>query len=105
MKRKQSNFFELVYEITKKVPKGKVITYGQIAQIIGTRDSRKVGWALHANKDRNVPCHRVVNKDGKLASGFVFGGYEEQRQLLLKEGVVFKNKIHVDLQKCGIIIK
>lgn len=98
-RKKQNNFFEKVYIITKKVPKGKVITYGQIAQIIGTRDSRKVGWALHANKDRNVPCHRVVNKDGKLASGFAFGGYEQQRELLLKEGVVFKDEMHVDLPK------
>ena len=59
---KNSGFFQRVYEVVKLIPSGKVATYGQIAMILGIKDARKVGWALHANKDPNVPCHRVVNK-------------------------------------------
>lgn len=77
------------------------MTYGQIADAIGTRDARRVGQALHANKDGSgVPCYRVVNKDGKLAPGYAFGGPGEQRMRLEAEGVVFLDKDHVDLDKC-----
>lgn len=91
--------FEKVYEITRLIPSGKVATYGLIARIVGTKDSRRVGHALHANKDRSVPCHRVVFADGSLASGFVFGGTGEQRKLLIGEGVKFIGA-KVDLDKC-----
>lgn len=93
--------FEEVYKIVSKIPNGKVMTYGQIAKILGTRDVRKVGFALHANKDSsNVPCHRVVNKEGRLAPGYAFGGPGEQKMRLLSEGVVFIDDNHVDLGKC-----
>ncbi len=73
------------------------MTYGQIAEVLGTRDARKVGWALHANPDGSkVPCHRVVNKDGRLAPGYAFGGPNEQRNRLLAEGVRFSDDQHVD---------
>jgi methylated-DNA-protein-cysteine methyltransferase related protein len=98
---KKSNFFERVYSVVCKIPEGKVMTYGQIADAIGTRDARRVGQALHANKDGSgVPCYRVVNKDGKLAPGYAFGGPGEQRMRLEAEGVVFLDKDHVDLDKC-----
>jgi len=88
------NFFQQVYEIVKKIPKGKVMTYGEVAKATGTRDSRRVGQALHANTDPNIPCHRVVFKDGSLASNYAFGGAEVQRKKLENEGVVFiDNKI------------
>ena len=90
------NFFEQVYEVVKKIPKGKVMTYGEVAKIVGTRDVRKVGWALHANKSNEIPCHRVVNKDGRLAPSYAFGGPNEQKAKLLSEGVVFKDNTHVD---------
>ena len=83
-------FFAKVWTEVSKIPKGKVATYGQLASILGTRDSRRIGHALHANKDRNVPCHRVVMKDGSMAPGFAFGGPDEQQKLLLSEGVKFK---------------
>ena len=95
----KNNFFEKVYGVTKKIPVGKVVTYGQIAEILGTRDARKVGFALHANKDSNTPCHRVVNKEGKLASNFAFDGAREQKRRLEEEGVEFKDEMHVDLEK------
>ena len=99
---KKSNFFERVYEEVKKIPEGKVMTYGQIASKIGTRDARRVGHALHANKEGSgVPCHRVVNKDGRLAPSYAFGGYHEQRNRLITEGVKFIDELHVDLTRCG----
>lgn len=82
-------FFEKVWQEVAKIPIGKVATYGQIANILGTRDSRRIGHALHANKDRKVPCHRVVMKDGSMAPGFAFGGSLEQKKLLLSEAVKF----------------
>jgi len=94
----KNNFFERVYEVVKKIPEGKVMTYGQIADEIGTKDARRVGQALHANKDSSgVPCHRVVNKDGRLAPGYAFGGPNEQRNRLLAEGVKFTDEEHVDM--------
>lgn len=79
------------------------MTYGQIANLIGTRDTRKIGWALHANKSKNVPCHRVVNKDGRLAPNYAFGGDEEQKLRLISEGIKFKNNNNVDLKKYSYV--
>lgn len=91
-------FFDQVYEVVKKIPKGQVMTYGQISKILKTKDVRKIGWALHANKDSDkVPCHRVVNKDGRLAPSYAFGGADEQRARLLVEGVEFTDHNHVKL--------
>ena len=92
--------FDKVYEAVKKIPVGKVSTYGDIARLIGSRDVRKIGWALHANKStQDCPCHRVVNKEGGLAPGYAFGGPSEQKKLLELEGVPFKDENHVDLEK------
>lgn len=93
----------MVYRLVKKIPEGKVATYGQIAKILGTQDARKVGWALHANKSEKVPCHRVVNKDGKLAENFAFDGMEEQQRRLESEGINFAQDGYVDLKKYGIL--
>lgn len=91
-------FFEKVYKIVRKIPKGKVTTYGEIARALSTKDARKVGFALHANSDPKTPCHRVVNKDGRLAPNFAFAGEKEQKRRLMQEGVGFiKGK--VDLKK------
>lgn len=73
------------------------MTYGQIASIIHTTP-RVVGFALHANKTPDtVPCHRVVNREGRVAPGYAFGGREIQKKLLEAEGVAFKDLLHVDL--------
>lgn len=98
-----NGFFARVYKVVKKIPLGKVATYGQIAESLGSKDARRVGWALHANKDENVPCHRVVSKSGRLAPNFAFDGAQEQRRRLEAEGVEFLDKTHVDLSKCGIM--
>ncbi len=94
-----SGLFKRVYALVKKIPSGKVATYGQIAKILETKDARKVGWALHANKDIDTPCHRVVNKEGRLAPNFAFDGWREQKRRLTSEGVGFIDEIHVDLSK------
>ncbi|QQG41749.1 MAG: MGMT family protein [Candidatus Woesebacteria bacterium] len=97
---KGDNFFERVYQVVRKIPAGRVMTYGQIADAIGTRDARRVGQALHANKNSSdVPCHRVVNKDGRLAPGYTFGGPNEQKSRLLSEEVKFIDEDHVDLSR------
>jgi len=80
-----------------------VTTYGELARVLKINDSRVVGWALHGNKNPNVPCHRVVNKEGELAKGYVFGGWKKQKEKLLSEGVVFKGKNKVDLGKSRLL--
>ncbi len=97
-----NSFFNKVYDVVKQIPLGKVATYGQIAKLCGNkRMSRQVGWALHVNPNPyETPCHRVVNRQGKLAPAFAFGGIDVQKQLLLKEGVLFTDENTVDLDAC-----
>lgn len=84
-------FFETVYEIVKQIPRGKVMSYGQIARAAGfPGKAREVGWALHVNPDpEHIPCHRVVNREGRVSPAFVFGGENMQVALLKSEGVEF----------------
>ena len=95
------SFFDEVYNAVKKIPEGKVSTYGQIAKDCGKpRASRIVGGALHRNPYfGEVPCHRVVFKDGSLARSFVFGGEDVQRQMLIREGITFLEDGRVDMKK------
>ena len=96
--------FEKIYEVVKTIPKGRVATYGQVACLAGNpRWARVVGYALHKNPDPSIiPCHRVVNREGKVADCFAFGGGIVQRQLLEAEGVIFEETGKVDLEKYGI---
>lgn len=104
MNQENKGFFERVYDLVKEVPVGKVTTYGEIARALGTKDARRVGHALHSNPYEGiVPCHRVVAKNGKLAPNFAFDGEAEQRKRLLAEGVIFIDKTHVSLDKCGYL--
>ena len=91
-----------IYEAVKKIPKGKVATYGQVAELAGDKKmARAVGNALHKNPDpENIPCFRVVNAKGELAGEFAFGGIGEQAKLLEAEGVEV-NDGRVDLLKYG----
>ncbi len=91
---------EMVWNVVKTIPTGKVLTYGDIAQILKKpRASRFVGWALHANNSSNVPCHRVVDRTGRVAPNFAFDGWREQVRRLKSEGVGFVDEIHVDMDK------
>ncbi len=93
-------FDQAVYAYLKTVPRGKVVTYGMIAAAIGRpRAARQVGNALHRNPTPVVvPCHRVVNREGRLAPAFAFGGMDVQAQLLRAEGVEVVGGF-VDLRK------
>lgn len=96
--------FEKIYEQVKRIPKGKVATYGQIAMLAGNpRWSRVVGYALHVNPDPDtIKCHRVVNRFGGLTDAFAFGGKEAHAELLRSEGVEIREDGTVDLKKYGV---
>lgn len=92
-----------IYEAVMRIPKGKVATYGQVAEMAGDKKmARAVGNALHKNPDPNkIPCYRVVNAKGELAGEFAFGGAGAQAKLLMDDGIeVVDGK--VDLSKYGI---
>lgn len=89
-----------IYEAVKKIPKGHVATYGQIAEMAGDKKmARAVGNALHRNPDSdNIPCFRVVNSKGELAGEFAFGGSGAQARLLEAEGVtVTDGRVNLDI--------
>jgi methylated-DNA-protein-cysteine methyltransferase-like protein len=91
-----------VYELVKKIPKGKVATYGMIAKKLGLKTPRIVGKYLHENPDaKNIPCHRVVFSDGSLSKNYAFGKLEGQYKKLVEEGVCFSDK-KVILDRCLI---
>lgn len=94
-----------IYEAVKKIPKGHVATYGQIAALAGNAMmAQAVGNALHKNPDPDrIPCFRVVNAKGELSGAFAFGGAEAQEKLLREDGIeVVDGK--VDLAKYGVEI-
>lgn len=93
--------FEKIYDVVRRIPRGKVATYGQIARLAGNpRWSRAVGYALHANPDpEGIPCFRVVNRFGGLAPAFAFGGINVQAELLREEGIEVREDNTVDLEE------
>ena len=93
-----------IYEAVKKIPYGRVATYGMIAEMAGNKKmSRAVGNALHKNPDPdNIPCFRVVNSKGELSGEFAFGGKDAQAKLLRAEGIEVING-KVDLRKYAMI--
>ena len=92
-----------IYEAVKRIPKGQVATYGQVAEMAGDKKmARAVGNALHKNPDpKNIPCYRVVNSKGRLAGEFAFGGEGAQAKLLEADGIEVVDGI-VDLKKYGM---
>lgn len=95
----KQNTFTKIRSLVSQIPEGKVSTYGTIALLAGIKDARQVGWAIYGNQDPNVPCHRVVNKQGFLAKDFSLGGWEEQKRRLLPEGITFVQDNQVDMNK------
>lgn len=95
---------DLVYEIVRSIPRGKVATYGAISKIANSLTSsakkigpRYVGYLLHNNPDpEKIPCHRIVDRNGKLAENYKFGGWKEQKRKLLEEEVEFRDEWRVD---------
>jgi methylated-DNA-protein-cysteine methyltransferase related protein len=100
--KKEESFFELVYEVARQIPKGRVTSYGAIATCLGTRlSARMVGWAMNgAHKVRpKVPAHRVVNRVGLLSGKHHFGAPDAMEKLLKKEGIKVKDDTVVDFKK------
>ena len=93
--------FEKIYAQVKRIPRGRVATYGQIALYAGNpRWARVVGYALHANPDpEQIPCFRVVNREGRVSRAFAFGGENMQIMLLRADGVEVSDDGYVELDK------
>lgn len=91
---------EKVFEFLMTIPKGKVVTYGQIAEFLGNKKAaRAVGNILHSNPDENkYPCYKVVDGNGNLSRNFAFGGIEKQKEKLEAEDIEVNN-YKVDLNK------
>ena len=97
--KKKQDFFKKVYSVTKKIPYGKVSTYGDIAEACGIRSSaRTVGWALNGCGP-DIPAHRVVNRFGALTGKIHFGDPNLMEELLRSEGIEFDEKGCVNLAK------
>jgi methylated-DNA-protein-cysteine methyltransferase-like protein len=98
----RDSFYERAVRSIQSIPRGKVATYGMIARLAGSpRAARQVAYVLSSSwKKRNLPWHRVVNSKGgiSLESG---RGYEEQRELLVKEGISFDEDGNIDLDRFG----
>jgi methylated-DNA-protein-cysteine methyltransferase-like protein len=93
----KASFFDKVYGILARVPSGQVVSYGQIARMLGSpRAARTVGWALSVCPE-SLPWQRVVRSDGSIAGG---GFAELRRKMLLEEGVTFLDDDRVDMEKC-----
>lgn len=89
---------EIIYKIVSTIPKGKVLTYGEVAKRAGIKSPRLVGNILHKNTDPDkVPCHRVVNRKGEVAGNYGLGGGVVQKKRLQAEGIEFvSGKINLE---------
>ena len=98
---KKANFFQDVYEVVRLIPAGRATSYGAIAQYLGTKGSaRMVGWALNGNLgERNLPAHRVVNRNGQLSGKHHFGQPNLMQELLEKEGILVEDDRIIDFGK------
>lgn len=101
IEKNNDNFFERVYEVARKIPYGKVTTYGAIAKCLGAaRSARMVGWAMNASHTMDdVPAHRVVNRKGMLTGKHHFEGTNLMQQLLESEGVLVQDNQIIDFEK------
>ena len=96
------NTFERIYEIVKQIPGGKVATYGQIASLAGNPLLQEL-WVMlcmSIPEPDEIPCFRVVNRNGCTSKAFAFGGEDHQRMMLELDGVIFTDDGRVDLDKC-----
>ncbi|MCQ5130058.1 MGMT family protein [Butyricicoccus faecihominis] len=93
------NTYQKIYAVVRRIPRGRVASYGQVAALAGNpRWARVVGYALHVNPDpAGVPCYRVVTQDGRTSAAFAFGGGDVQRAMLEADGVRFTADGRVDM--------
>ncbi len=99
--KKDSSFFEQVYEVARQIPKGRVTSYGAIAAYLGTKMSaRMVGWAMNgAHLMKDIPAHRVVNRNGMLSGKMHFATPTRMEELLKKEKIKVVEDTIVDFEK------
>ena len=100
MKSTDSDFFERVWEVTSRIPPGRVTTYGHIAEYLGVKSAaRTVGWALNSSKGSGLPAHRVVNRFGALSGRLHFESPSVMEERLRAEGVAFdeQGQVRLDL--------
>jgi len=100
--KREENFFELVYEVARQIPRGRVTSYGAIASVLGTKlSARMVGWAMNGSGKMRpkVPAHRVVNRNGMLSGKNHFDTPDQMEKLLKKEGIKVRNDQVVDFEK------
>ncbi len=97
----KTNFFQDVYEVAKLIPPGRWTSYGAIAQYLGAKGSaRMVGWAMNSAHDlKDIPAHRVLNRNGRLTGKMHFGHPDRMQQLLEKEGIKVVNDQVVEAEK------
>lgn len=96
-KNKLAGFVVPVFAFLRRVPRGKVVTYGAVAKRCGVPCPRNVGWILRQNAVPDaVPCYKVILADGRLARGYKFGGRSAQARRLKKDGVPFSGPDRVD---------
>jgi methylated-DNA-protein-cysteine methyltransferase-like protein len=94
--------YKIIHDITRRIPRGRVATYGQLARVAGWgRRARFVGYAMHSAPD-DVPWHRVINAKGEISRRSSSDSHELQRLLLEAEGVEFDAKGRVDLKRFGV---
>lgn len=99
---KNKDFFELVYQVVRSIPPGRVTTYGSIASYLGSaKSSRMVGWAMNNahHQTLKVPAHRVVNRNGVLTGKFHFASITEMQELLESENVKIKDDVILNFDK------
>ena len=103
MKRQTRSFYDDVYDVVRRIPKGRVTTYGHVAALCGKpRAARTVGWALHALRENSdVPWQRVINRRGGISIAKIGLPPALQRSLLEAEGVRFRRDGTVDLRRYG----
>jgi len=97
-KRDNPDYRERVYKIVRGIPSGRVMTYGQIAELLGKGYTpRTVGFVMHASPE-GVPWHRVLNAQGACSTGNIVLPHDKQQRMLESEGVVFDKRLRCDLQ-------
>lgn len=96
--------YKEIYKIVAEIPRGTVMTYGQVARSVGNPGWAKLVGRVVAEtpEELDIPCHRVINGKGEMSPEYVFGGQDKQRKMLEDEGVIFKANGCVDLKKSGL---
>jgi alkylated DNA nucleotide flippase Atl1 len=102
LKPNQDSLYARIYAVVRRIPRGRISTYGSIARIAGGCSARQVGYAMAAlPAGSRVPWHRVINSKGEISSRKHGHGSDNQRKRLLAEGLYFDLKGRIDLQRYG----